>query len=334
MAKKSKDYAPTFGIGEWYGKSLIQLSGAERRQLAAEAVKAKKDRTQLCPFLQARKPGAICSKAGGVCSIRQYSYSAHPTNGRAMGIPVEGKTGAYRATCPYRFHDALEVFRWVGEVVLGDPDAKLIGEVGFLEAGPTTDSPGGEDVGRIDMVLVSSKGNEAAPLAWVALEIQAVYFSGNAMTGEFKAFADPAVDWVIFPAGRRHPDYRSSGPKRFMPQLQIKVPTLRRWGKKMAVVVDRAFFDSIGDMDNVADISNADIAWFIVRFEEVPGEKRARIVRDEVRYTTLERSVEGLTGGKAVPLGVFESRIDYKTENPEAIGQPSSEDGVESEDDA
>jgi hypothetical protein len=41
----------------------------------------------------------------------------------------------------------------------------------------------------------------------------------------------------------------------------------------MAVVVDRAFFDSVGEMDKVADISNADIARFIVKSEEVPGSK-------------------------------------------------------------
>jgi hypothetical protein len=78
------------------------------------------------------------------------------------------------------------------------------------------------------------------------------------------------------------------------------------------VVVDRAFFDSVGEMDRVSDISNADIAWFIVRFEEVPGSKYSRIVRDEVRYTTLERSVDGLTGGKPVPKSVFEERISGK----------------------
>ena len=70
----------------------------------------------------------------------------------------------------------------------------------------------------------------------------------RAMRGEFKAFADETVDWVIFPAGRRRPDYRGGAPKRLMPQLQIKVPTLRRC-RKMAVVVDRAFFDSVGEMD-------------------------------------------------------------------------------------
>jgi hypothetical protein len=39
-------------------------------------------------------------------------------------------------------------------------------------------------------------------------------------------------------------------------------------------------------------------------------------VRDEVRYTTLERSVEGLTGGKPVSLPVFETRITSKITIP------------------
>ncbi|EKN5095833.1 NotI family restriction endonuclease [Serratia marcescens] len=325
MKRKIKDLTPRFGIGEWFGDNLIQLSGEERHHLASEVLKPKKDRkAQPCPF-QARKQDAICSKDGGVCSLRLYSYDSHPDNGRAVGISVAGKQGELRATCPYRFHEGLEVFKWVGETILGDPEPLLVGEVGFLEAGASTDSEGGDDVGRIDMVLVSSKTSAGAPMDWAALEIQAVYFSGNAMRGEFEAFADSSVDWVIFPAGRRRPDYRSSGPKRLMPQLQIKVPTLRRWGKKMAVVVDRAFFDSIGEMDNVSDISNADIAWFIVRFEEVEGQKRTRIVRDEVRYTTLERSVEGLTGGKPVALSIFENRISSKAIATKSLTEPLDE---------
>lgn len=328
MAKKPKDLTPRFGIGEWFGNNLTQLSSEERRYYASEVLKSKKDRTpQPCPF-QARKDGAVCMKDGGVCSLRLYSYASHPDNGRAVGVPVEGKQGDLRATCPYRFHDELDVFKWVGETILGDPDPLLVGEVGFLEAGASTDSAGGDDVGRIDMVLVSSKTPKDAPMVWAALEIQAVYFSGNAMKGEFEAFNDSSVDWVIFPAGRRRPDYRSSGPKRLMPQLQIKVPTLRRWGKKMAVVVDRAFFDSIGEMDNVTDISNADIAWFVVRFEEVEGQKRTRIVREEVRYTTLERSVEGLTGGKPVPLPTFETRISEKIFHPVPVLPPGGDNHV------
>lgn len=318
--RKPKEITPTFGIGEWYGYNLTQLTGEERRQFAAETLKPKKERKpQPCPF-QACKEGATCSKDGGVCSLRLYSYAPHPNTNRAMGVPVEGGQGSLRATCPYRFHEQLDVFKWVGETILNDPAPSLVAEVGFLEAGTTTDNEGGDDVGRIDMVLVSTRTPPDTPMAWLALEIQAVYFSGNAMKGEFEAFNDAAVDWVVFPAGRRRPDYRSSGPKRLMPQLQIKVPTLRRWGKKMAVVVDRAFFDSIGEMDSVPDISNADIAWFIVQFEKVEGQNQTRIVRDEVRYTTLERSVEGLTGGKPVPLPTFESRINEKRVLPTPQG--------------
>lgn len=306
MAKNSpkiKDRAPRFGIGEWFGHDLTKLSAAQRKFYAEENLKPKKLRTpQPCPF-QSRKVGAICTKEGGVCSLRAYSYAPHPVTGRAVGVPVEGPQGAFRTTCPYRFQEQLTVFRWVGEIILKDSDPRLVGEVGFLEASATFDSDGGDDVGRIDMVLVAKNST------WAALEIQAVYFSGNAMRGEFEAYTDPTVNWVIFPAGQRRPDYRSCGPKRLMPQLQIKVPTLRRWGKKMAVVVDRAFFDSIGDMDDVTDISNADIAWFIVRFESIPGSNRTRMVPDGVRYTTLERSVEGLTGGKPVTLSEFEKRI-------------------------
>lgn len=144
MVKKPKDITPRFGIGEWFGFNLTQLSGEERRQLAAEVLKPKKERTpQSCPF-QARKTGAVCSKDGGVCSLRLYAYETHPDNGRAVGVPVDGKQGDLRATCPYRFHDELDVFKWVGETILGDPAPLLVGEVGFLEAGASTDSEGGD----------------------------------------------------------------------------------------------------------------------------------------------------------------------------------------------
>lgn len=314
-----KDKSPRFGIGEWFGKSITLMNGAERRALAEEVLKPKSERIpQPCPFKSTKDEG-LCNKEGGVCSLRMYSYGVDPSTGRAMGVPIAGKQGALRATCPYRFHEAKTVFNWVGEVILDDSLPNLVGEVGFLEAGATTDSAGGEDVGRIDMVLVSSKTIDAEKKDWAALEVQAVYFSGSSMRAEFNAYADKTCNWVIFPAGHRRPDYRSSGPKRLMPQLQIKVPTLRRWGRKMAVVVDQSFFDSIGEMDNVPHISNADIAWFTVGFEEVKDSTQMQLVTREVRYTTLERAVEGLTGGKAVALPIFEARISSKIKNPEPL---------------
>ncbi len=92
-----------------------------------------------------------------------------------------------------------------------------------------------------------------------------------------------------------------------MPQLQIKVPSLRRWGKKMAVVIDEGFLAALGKMDEVKHVSNCDIAWFVVRYSE-NGESAA-LEPAFVRLTTLERAVEGLTGGYPVSLETFEKRI-------------------------
>ena len=97
-----------------------------------------------------------------------------------------------------------------------------------------------------------------------------------------------------------------------MPQLQIKVPTLRRWGKKMAVLVDKHFFESLGSMEEVDDLSSGDIAWFTVDFEEDDTGRRFRLVRDSVHVTTLERATEGLTGGHPVTLNEFEDGIRSK----------------------
>ena len=167
--------------------------------------------------------------------------------------------------------------------------------------------PGREDVGRIDSVLVHP---DHEPMKWCALEMQAVYLSGSAMSHEYRAILAHVGAGIPFPAQHRRPDFRSSGPKRLMPQLQIKVPTLRRWGKKMVVVVDEAFFSALGKMDSVKDISNCDIAWFVVTYDETGGNGVLR--PHSVRLTTLERAVEGLTAGHPVSLDTFEARIREK----------------------
>ena len=147
--------------------------------------------------------------------------------------------------------------------------------------------------------------------------MQAVYFSGGKMEDDFavmRSWTDPGLP---FPAKQRRPDFRSSGPKRLMPQLQIKVPTLRRWGKKMAVVVDRAFWKSLDEMKRTPHISNADIVWFVVDYEG-PTKGRYKLKPHEAVLTTLEHAVEGLTGGMPVSLEQFERAIREKLARGEA----------------
>lgn len=330
-----------FHIAEWYGRPFLEISDEERLELAefkARGGMSKNDQTRLlelrskhpltpreqvrldklesdyivlaktrkvCPF-RTDSPFPLCTKAGGVCSIR----FVEEVDGQVR--PVQGERAPIRATCPYRFQEANRIFQAIGEDLLGDPQPHQAGEVGFLESTGNLDSAPGQDVGRIDMVLVKTNAPDGHPLDWVATEIQAVYFSGDEMPMEFKHLRDNRGR-LTMPAGKRRPDYRSSGPKRLMPQLQIKVPTLRRWGKKMVCVVDTPFYESMGAMEEVEDISNGDIIWYLVDFlPSEPGDPYRLTVGKKVTVT-LERAIEGLTGGNPVAKSVFEERIQAKT---------------------
>lgn len=299
----------SYGIGEWYGRLYSSLGHAGRMELVVLPKFAPVE----CPFM-ADMPGlaprgkTICNKLGGVCSLRSFTPDA---DGKIVFGPIT-------ATCPNRFLDGGTVFDEIGRTLLRTDSALIVKEIPFLvrpqAVGEFVDadmnvSSDNEDVGRIDMVMVHP---DKERLDWCAVELQAVYFSGGAMSKDYQVIRHHQGDDVPMPGASRRPDFRSCGPKRLMPQLQIKVPTLRRWGKKMAVVVDRPFFDSLGPMDCVPHVSNSDIVWFIVRFDENSTGSGATMAVDEVRYTTLERAVEGLTAGVPTSLDDFETKIRNK----------------------
>lgn len=305
-----------FGIGEWFGKSFTLLTDSQRKKFCDTRAS-----TMDCPFRSTRGEGQTCNKNSGVCSLRLYQ--ANRDTGQVT--PVQGPEGMLRTTCPSRFLEDDKVFRWIGEELLGQGELTLLNEVPYLEPVVTeasevfahaseeqfeieTQSSKGEaqsdkSVGSVDFVLARNDDLSA----WCAVELQSVYFSGAAMSRDFKAIKAAASEGIPFPAGRRRPDYRSSGPKRLMPQLQIKVPSLRRWGKKTAVVVDKWFWASLGKMGKVEHISNCDIAWFVVEYREEPVGFCLQPYK--VFYTTLEAAIEGLTAGRPVSLPDFEAQL-------------------------
>ena len=319
MARRTAgSLAPRFGIGEWYGKSFVKLTSDQRFELAEVALTHNRQTQMPCPF-KAADGSEICTKKGGVCSLRLYCLV-----GDGSATVSRGGESDLRAVCPHRFKQDNIIYRAIGESVLGTSSPMVANEVRFLqryrrddktspdsgETGSETGSSQGstrEDVGNIDNVLVHPT---ASPMRWCALEVQAVYFSGISMTSLFRSIADYQGNGLPFPDGTRRPDYRSSAPKRLMPQLQIKVPTLRRWGKKMAVVVDAGFYRSLGQIDTVSNLSNCDIAWFVTDYDE-SGET-VMLTVGEPEKQTLERAVEGLTGGFPVTLDEFESKIQEK----------------------
>jgi len=275
------------------------MSGISQNEL--RMLLSSNHRTINCPFKPIPSP---CHKKGGVCSLALYSKG------------IDGKvaiTGSPVTTCPSRFLEGGAVFQWVSKTLLETTEARIVNEISFLMSNQEQETEE-DEVGRIDSVLVRQDNDR---LHWCALEMQAVYFSGGRMEDDFAVMRMWAQSGLPFPARQRRPDFRSSGPKRLMPQLQIKVPTLRRWGKKMAVIVDKAFWNSLGVIQRTPHISNADIVWFVVDYEGPIGGRYQLKPHDGV-FTTLEHAVEGLTGGMPVSLEQFEHSIRQKLERGEA----------------
>ena len=322
MVRRSKQQDRLrYGIGEWYGKLITSLTPEERDQRATAAKLAPTTANMLCPFRSDGGRQVVCQKRGGVCTLRYYRKD----DATGDAIPVEGHAGNLVTVCPERFNENHVVYKWIGEKLLAHSVPWLIGQVNFLErvSTPIIESAAGVDssneqslpgdadasyVGRIDCVLVNPEKSD--PMVWCALEMQAVYFSGMAMSQEYDNLKDHIRPGLPFPSANRRPDWRSSGPKRLLPQLQVKVPTLRRWGKKMAVLVDEQFFSTLAPMEEVTDVSNSDIVWFVIGYDYEDG--AARLVRRKTILTTLERAVEGLTAGVPVTQGMFERQIKFQ----------------------
>ena len=289
-----------YSIGEWYGKDFFMVSPGERRAWAERELEVAGLTGIPCPFQR----NANCNKKGGVCSLRMFEKIGEG--------PVQPR-GPLITTCPNRFLERDEIFHWVSETILGTAMPLVLSEVGFLDrlvpsSDETADEEGeGDFIGRIDNVLVHP---DRVPIQWCALEIQAVYFSGRSMRQEFVMLSRHEGEDFPFPTAHRRPDWRSSGPKRLLPQLQTKIPTIRTWGKKMAVVIDRGFFESLVGLERERYLSNAEIVWFVVDYGS--EYQTWSLQRGDVAYTKLDASVKALTGGTPLSKERFEEELIKK----------------------
>ncbi len=95
-----------------------------------------------------------------------------------------------------------------------------------------------------------------------------------------------------------------------MPQLEIKVPTLRRWASKLAVAVDRPFFDSIGgpSKNPTRDLDDGDIIWLVPELRtDLDGHMQLTPGHWEV--LTLEQSRSKLLAAETISRGDFEASL-------------------------
>ena len=282
--------APRYGIAEWFGRPFLDISSDERSALAVGAL-GEASEQPACPFQEGRP---ACSKSGGVCSLQRYQDD----DGRA-GTPE----GAPVTVCPRRFEEGRMLVSWLAEIVGFDRDEAMVArEVPFMRSTETA-----KPAGKIDLVVGRVAGAE---LTWYGLEIQAVYFSGRGMQSQFEALRDDREERPPFPDAQRRPDWRSSSAKRLMPQLQVKVPTLRRWASKMAVAVDRSFFDAIGGPSPSPSqaLGDGDIVWLVPELTRATGGGIV-LSRGHWEVLTLEESSQKLLAAETIKQDEFEESL-------------------------
>ncbi len=294
-----------WGIAEWFGKDIVEMSPSEREAaadsaLAASALSLKDAPQPLCPFQATLKPGALCNKVGGVCSIRQYQRDGD----RVVATDAQPTT-----LCPSRFLEhrgERSIFAHIAKELYGvESGAKAIKEIPFLQKETLDGEERGAKAGRIDWIVVPFPADKDGSgwLDWVAVETQGVYFSGDKIWPDIEEYkADPYQ--VHMPAGKRRPDYRSSGAKRLAPQLDAKSPVMIRWGRKVVVVVDIAFFNELGALTAASDFDNSEVVWFVVRYAE-----DMQLSVTNVVFAELGASIAALQAAKPVQRAQFEQML-------------------------
>jgi hypothetical protein len=248
---------------------------------------------KLCPFNN-KVPNCTKDKANdplGVCSV------------------FEGDSIAI--TCPIRFRqnwiiadDAAEFFfpkkaKWTSltEVRLKDKSDK--------------------SAGNIDLVLVSYDGRGKIT-DFGALEIQAVYISGNVRKPFEYYMQDPknraGMNWKnqkFWPG----PDYLSSSRKRLAPQLIFKGGILHTWKKRTAVALDAGFFATLPELKQVTP-AKAEIAWLVYDLE-FNGKTNLNVLKKkQTVYTEFHASLEQITKSEAGDvkgfMAVLQEKLDEK----------------------
>jgi len=273
---------------------LTEVFGFTPQNMSDEAVRHRAKK--LCPFNN-KVPNCTKDKASdplGTCSVRAGD-----------GVAI---------TCPIRFRekwiiadDAADFFfpksaQWTSltEVRLKDKSEK--------------------SAGNIDLVLVSydSRGKVTD---FGALEVQAVYISGNIRKPFEYYMQDPKNRWNMNWKGEQWwpaPDYLSSSRKRLAPQLIFKSGIFHTWHKKTAVALDAGFFATLPELKQVGK-KDADLAWLVYDLKLDKTQSRYNLMRTKVVYTKFEPALDQITKSEPGPMeefvGLLQEKLNEKLAN-------------------
>ena len=275
---------------------LAEVFGYPVSDRSRDAARFRKNR--LCPFNNII-PNCTKDKAQsplGVCSI----YHADD----------------FVITCPIRFRQNWIIADDAAQFFFGhDANWTTLTEVRLKDAENNS-------AGNIDMVLCAYDDSGRIE-DFGALEIQAVYISGNVRRPFETYMADPEtnchMDWSQQPNCPR-PDYLSSSRKRLAPQLIFKGGIFHSWKKKMAVALNSGFFNTLPQLPEVSQ-KDADIAWLI--YDIHPSAQAGSL--NELRlqrtvYTKFDTALSQITKPRAGKMsdfmGTLQKKLDQKLSTP------------------
>jgi hypothetical protein len=282
---------------------LAEVFGFPPDNLSPDADRYRKNK--LCPFNN-RVPNCTKDKANdplGVCSIYDDDDE----------IVI---------TCPIRFRQ---------EWIIAEDAATFLFPTGTTGTSLTEvrlKDKHGKSAGNIDVVLVAYN-DQGRVVDFGALEIQGVYISGNIRRPFEHYMEDPAkrgnMDWTHQPNYPR-PDYLSSSRKRLAPQLIYKGGIINTWNKKIAVALNRGFYNTLPVLEETTE-TEADIAWLIYDLRRDGTQNRYVLHHYKTVYTQFEASLNQITrsepGEQRDFIDQLQNKLDAKLENDNPSDTPT-----------
>ncbi|HWZ44649.1 MAG TPA: NotI family restriction endonuclease [Candidatus Saccharimonadales bacterium] len=266
---------------------LAEVFGFPVDNLSDDATRHREKK--LCPFNN-KVPNCTKDKAAdplGVCSIFEKDTLA--------------------ITCPVRFRQ---------DWIIADHAAEFFFRKGTKWTSLTEvrlRDKSDKSAGNIDLVLVSYD-DHGAITDFGALEIQAVYISGNVRKPFEYYMQDPehraAMNWKnekYWPG----PDYLSSSRKRLAPQLIFKGGILHTWKKKTAVALDAGFFSTLPKLREVPQ-DKAEIAWLVYDLEFDKANNFYALKKKKTVYSEFTSALDQITKSEAGDMKDFVDVLQEK----------------------
>ncbi|MEK7699897.1 MAG: NotI family restriction endonuclease [Planctomycetota bacterium] len=269
-------------------------------------------------FVEDISPKANRYRSGRLCPFNNKVPNCTKDKAKnPLGVCSVFHDGAPVITCPIRFREDWLITDDAASFFFGDGVAwSSLTEVRLNDAS-------GKSAGNIDVVLVAYDDNGKV-FDFGALEIQAVYISGN-VRDPFEYYmknpkAHAQMDWSAQPNYPR-PDYLSSSRKRLAPQLLYKGGILHSWRKKTAVALNKSFFETLPPLKTVSK-PKADIAWLIYDLQLVreEGQERFTLTKTDEIFTEFEPALISITTSSSGNIDDFinllQEKLDEHLETP------------------